>query len=95
MRETLSSQPEAVVVDHTPLHVHMDYVIERLRSEGPLPFSALFVPPYHRSRLVGLFLAILELMKLCQVAAEQARPFGDISLRLVAVEDSGRMKDEG
>src|SRR4051794_25579997 len=25
MRETLTNQPQAVIVDHTPLHVHMDY----------------------------------------------------------------------
>src|SRR5262245_7867803 len=61
MRETLTSQPQAVVVDHTPLHVHIEYVLARLSAEGPLPFSALFVPPHTRSRLVGLFLAILEL----------------------------------
>src|SRR5439155_9114153 len=59
MRETLTAQAQTIVVDHTPLHVHIDYVLARLSAEGPLPFSALFVPPHTRSRLVGLFLAIL------------------------------------
>jgi segregation and condensation protein A len=82
MRETLTQQPQAVVVDHTPLHVHMDDVVARLAG-GPLPFSALFTPPRTRSRLVGLFLAILELAKLRRVVPEQPGPFADILVRLV------------
>jgi segregation and condensation protein A len=82
MRETLTQQPQAIVVDHTPLHVHVDYVVGRLRAEGPLPLSALFVPPYTRSRLVGLFLAILELAKMRRVAPEQHGSFDDIHVRL-------------
>src|SRR5262245_60731716 len=50
MRETLTQQPQAIVVDHTPLHVHMDDVLARLREAGgPVPFAALFVPPHTRS----------------------------------------------
>ncbi len=82
MRETLTQQPQAVVVDHTPLHVHMDYIVGRLRNEGPLPFSTLFVPPYTRSRLVGLFLAILELAKMRRVVPEQPEKFAEIHVRL-------------
>jgi segregation and condensation protein A len=82
MRETLTQQPQAVVVDHTPLHVHMDYIVARLRGEGPLPFSALFTPPCSRSRLVGLFLAILELAKMRRLVPEQAETFGEIHVRL-------------
>jgi segregation and condensation protein A len=82
MRETMASQPKAIVVDHTPLHVHMDHVVERLERAGRLRFADLFTPPYTRSRLVGLFLAILELAKLRRLVPEQAEPFGDIWVRL-------------
>jgi segregation and condensation protein A len=82
MRETLTQQPQAIVVDHTPLHVHMDDVLARLRGVGPVPFATLFVPPHTRSRLVGLFLAILELAKGRRVVAEQAQPMGEILVRL-------------
>jgi segregation and condensation protein A len=78
LRETMSSQPQAVVVDHTPLHVHMDYVLARLAQAGKVPFSSLFVPPHTRSRLVGLFLAILELAKMRRLVPEQNDTFGDI-----------------
>jgi segregation and condensation protein A len=82
MRETMTNQPQAIIVDHTPLHVHIDYVLERLGRSFRLPFRSLFVPPHTRSRLVGLFLAILELTKMRQLVPEQDAMFGDIYVTL-------------
>ena len=82
MRETLALQPQQIVVDQTPLHVYMDQVVERLRRQPRLPLSAVFTPPYTRGRLVGLFLAVLELAKARRVVPEQPEPFGDIWLSL-------------
>jgi segregation and condensation protein A len=82
MRETMTNQPQAIVVDHTPLHVHMDYVVERLGRSFRLPFRSLFVPPHTRSRLVGLFLAILELTKIRRIVPEQDAAFGEIYVTL-------------
>ncbi len=87
MRETLANQPQQVTVDFTPLQVHMDNVLRRLRAEGRVPLSGLFTPPYSRSRLVGLFLAILELTRSVRVAAEQADVFGDIWVTLLPGDD--------
>jgi segregation and condensation protein A len=80
MRETLALAPQQIVDDQTPIHVHMENIIENLRQHGQLAFSAIFTPPYSRGRLVGLFLAILELIKLRKVSAEQPDPFGEIWL---------------
>jgi segregation and condensation protein A len=80
MRETLALQPQQIVVDHTPIHLYMEQIVGRLESEGPLPFRALFTPPHNRGRLVGLFLAVLELIKGRRIVAEQAEPFGEITL---------------
>jgi segregation and condensation protein A len=82
MRETMTNQPQAIVVDHTPLHVHMDAVLEQLREAGRVPLSALFVSPHTRSRLVGLFLAILELTKGRRIVPEQEGPFAEIWVAL-------------
>ena len=82
MRETLALQPQTIAVDQTPLHVHMENVLQRLREVRRLPLSALFTPPHTRGRLVGLFLAILELTKTRRVVPEQAHPFGDIWVSL-------------
>ena len=80
MRETLALQPQQIIVDQTPVHVHMESILERLRHEPQLPFSDIFTPPHHRSRLVGLFLAILELVRARRVSAEQPEEFGEIWL---------------
>jgi segregation and condensation protein A len=82
MRETMALQPQDIVVDQTPLHVYMDMILKRLQQETRILFSSLFTPPYTRSRLVGLFLAVLELTKGRQITPEQAEPFSDIWLSL-------------
>jgi segregation and condensation protein A len=84
MRETAALQPRPIVMDETPIHVHMERIVERLREHGRLSFRELFTPPLERGRLLGLFLAILELIKACRIEAEQPEPFGDIWLALSA-----------
>jgi chromatin segregation and condensation protein Rec8/ScpA/Scc1 (kleisin family) len=61
----------------------MESLLHRLEGESRLAFSAVFTPPYHRARLVGLFLAVLELIKGGQIAAEQPEEFGEIWLRRI------------
>lgn len=82
MRETLALQPQQIVMDVTPIHVYMERILERLGRQTRLPFSALFTPPYNRGKLVGLFLAVLELIKGRQIVAEQPDCFGDIWVAL-------------
>ena len=84
MRETMTEQTHDVVVDQTPLHVYMEAILERLRSEGRLPFSALFTPPHTRGRLVGLFLGVLELTKQQQIVPEQMEAFAEIWVALAS-----------
>jgi segregation and condensation protein A len=82
MRETAALHPRPIVMDETPIHVHMERIVELLRSRGPLSLRELFTPPFVRGRLLGLFLALLELVKGNQVQAEQPEPFGDIQLKM-------------
>jgi segregation and condensation protein A len=86
MRETLAMAPQQITVDQTPLHVHMERILDTLRatSEGRAPLSALFAPPFNRARLVGLFLGVLELIKTYRITAEQPEPYGDVHLTLLA-----------
>jgi segregation and condensation protein A len=81
MRETLVLQPQQISVDQTPIHVYMESIMARLSQEGQLSLSSIFIPPHSRVRLVGLFLALLELIKDCRVIAAQPEPFGEIWLR--------------
>jgi segregation and condensation protein A len=95
MRETIALQPSQIVVDETPLHVHIERVLERLATQPRMPFADLFTPPHTRGRLVGLFLAMLELIKTRRVTAEQDEAFGPIWLTLapVSVEVEGRPRN--
>jgi segregation and condensation protein A len=78
LRETLALQPQQISVDETPVQVYMDEVLGRLGGGNRVPLSRLFRPPYTRSRLVGYFLAILELTRRFTILAEQVDIFGDI-----------------
>ena len=82
MRETAALQPRPIVLDETPVHVHMQRIIALLRERRRLSFRELFTPPALRGRLLGLFLALLELVKGGEIEAEQPEAFGEIWLRL-------------
>jgi segregation and condensation protein A len=81
IRETESLQPLHVVADDTPQEAYLDLVRIKLRSGRRILFQDLFDPPHTRPRLIGFFLAILELIKLQEVALDQLREFGDIWLQ--------------
>jgi segregation and condensation protein A len=86
MRETAALAPRQIVMDDTPQHVHMERILACLEA-SPLrrvSFAALFVPPHTRGRLLGIFLALLELIKAGRVQAEQTEVFGEIGIALVS-----------
>lgn len=80
MRETLALQPQRIIYDETPTQVFIERILQRLAEIPRLRFRDVFEPPHTRGRLVGFFLALLELIKARQVWAEQEEPFGDIWL---------------
>jgi segregation and condensation protein A len=82
LREHQSLQPENIVYDETPIHVHMLQIHALLMQRDRVAFTELFRPGMHKSTLVGVFLAMMELMRNHGVIAEQERLFGEIWLRL-------------
>ncbi|MDB5306985.1 MAG: scpA [Gemmataceae bacterium] len=84
MRETQSLQPATIAVDDTPQHVYEGQIKDRVRAEGRVAFRAVFTPPYFKARLIGIFLAILELIRHHGIGLEQPDPEGEIWL--IAVE---------
>src|SRR5439155_9443570 len=67
LRDAAALQPTPIIVDDTPQAVYQSQIRLRLKRELRIAFRALFLPPYNRSRLVGLFLAVLELIRMQQV----------------------------
>ncbi len=78
MRETEAARPSSIVYDDTPIHVHMSRIHARLLEAGRLSFRELFERSMHKSKLVGIFLAILELVRHHHIRVEQNTLFGEI-----------------
>src|SRR5258708_17776995 len=64
LRDAAALQPTPIIVDDTPQAVLQSQIRMRLRREPRIPFRDLFQPPYNRGRLIGLFLAVLELIRM-------------------------------
>jgi segregation and condensation protein A len=78
MRESEASRPSNIVYDDTPIHVYMARIQERLLQKGRVIFRDLFLPGMHKSQLVGIFLAVLELVRHHHVHVDQNELFGEI-----------------
>lgn len=68
-----------IVFDDTPIALHATDIQDRLSHEGTLAFSAIFVGR-SRAEMIGLFLALLELIRQRRVRVEQSDGIGPIFL---------------
>lgn len=84
IRETQSLQPATIAVDDTPQYVYEAQIQERVAREGRVEFTAAFQPPYSKVRLIGIFLAILELIRHRGIGLEQGE--GDEAIWLIRLE---------
>ncbi len=80
LQEIMMSLPVRLVYDDRPVGDVMDEVVRRLESEGTLSFFSLFREAGERSRGIGIFIALLELVRQRRVRIEQDSPFGDIRI---------------
>jgi segregation and condensation protein A len=80
MRDYHVTVPSNIVYDETPIHVYMSRIHGRLRGGQRLAFGDLFEPGMHKSALIGMFLAVLELVRHHGVRAEQQELHGEIWL---------------
>jgi segregation and condensation protein A len=80
LRDSAAAQPASIVYDDTPIHVYMARIYQRLLEHGRLALGELFDARLHKSALVGIFLAVLELVRHQRILAEQNTLFGDVWL---------------
>ena len=83
MRETSALLPRQIVMDETPIHVHMERILEMLIDKKRAPFSEVFAPPHSRGRLLGLVFGTPGAFKANKIQVEQPELFGEIWLVLV------------
>ncbi len=71
-----------VVLDDTPISLHQADILDRLERDGPFTLKALLAGRKSRGEMIGLFLAMLELMRLKKLIVEPAESTGELILKL-------------
>ncbi|MEK6238932.1 MAG: segregation/condensation protein A [Planctomycetales bacterium] len=80
VRDNEASQAANIVYDDTPIEVYMNRIRERLQEAGRVSFTELFQAGMHKSTLIGMFLAVLELTRHHGVRTMQDELFSEIQL---------------
>jgi segregation and condensation protein A len=78
IRERQAAQGTNIVYDDTPIQVYMEHIHAELRNRQRVAFSELFQQGMHKSKLIGMFLAVLELVRHHGVRAQQDDPDGEL-----------------
>ncbi len=81
MKATGSIGDISHIKDDTPIDLYQIEILHRLQTEGPMGFEQLFESGTNRFVMVGLFLALLELIRERLVWAEQSKPPASMCLR--------------
>ncbi len=84
-----------VTYDDTPISLHAEDIVDRLTREGNLTFAEIFRGRDSRGEIVGLFLALLELIRQDRVRIRQERIFGEIYVLLHQADPASETPDAG
>lgn len=88
MQATLAgARGHEVIEDDTPVDVYEVDILDRAQREKTLTFEAIFKGCKYRTEMVGLFLALLELIRMKLVRIEQEHTFSPIYLFALTEED--------
>ena len=86
--DSIGHKPQVeVTYDDTPISLHAEDIADRLKRDGPMTLQQIFVGRSSRGEMVGLFLAVLELVRARRVRVEQGSVAGDIRLAMRPEED--------
>ncbi|MDR2754204.1 MAG: segregation/condensation protein A [Planctomycetaceae bacterium] len=80
LRENSPKAKHEIIYDETPISTHMKRIYQRLKVEERIAFRQLFVPGQHKTSMVGVFLASLELVRHEYANVFQDGNFGEIEL---------------
>jgi segregation and condensation protein A len=69
------------ITDDTPIDLYQIEILHRLQTEGAMNFARIFTDKKNKLVMVGLFLAVLELVREKLITAEQAKAGMPIYLR--------------
>jgi segregation and condensation protein A len=80
LRKREKRKPRQIVQDDTPIEVHIERVDALVHERGRVAFSELLDADMPRSRLMGIFLAVLELTRRGRLSTRQDKLFDEIWL---------------
>jgi segregation and condensation protein A len=81
--DSIGHKPQVeVTYDDTPISLHAEDIADRLKRDGPMTLQKVFEGRKGRGEMVGLFLAVLELVRTRRVRVEQDRADSEIKLAL-------------
>ena len=80
LKDRQAQKPSSIVYDETPIHVYMEQIHHKLHVDGRLKLSDLFHSQMHKSQMIGIFLAVLELIRHHSLQCKQEDLFGEMWL---------------
>lgn len=78
LQKKMVEESSSIRYDETPVAVHLDRIARAVRERKRVAFSEFFDETNERSKIIGIFLAILELLRHHGFRAEQPEAYGDI-----------------
>ena len=78
LRKNTESGPSTVIYDDTPIGVYAERIKARVLAEKRVTFSSFFAGTNSRSRIIGIFLALLEILRHQGFRAEQPQDYHEI-----------------
>ena len=81
LRDSIPPPDENIYYDETPIHIHLQRIHDRIIESGHVAFSQLFEAGIHKSSMIGIFLAVLELVRHHGAVTNQQEPDGEIWIR--------------
>ena len=80
LRDNRPPPAENIIYDETPIQVYMRRIHSQILERGEVSFSELFEPGMHKSAMVGVFLAVLELSRHHNVMTNQSDLHSEITI---------------
>lgn len=81
MKQGEAAPESNIVYDDIPVHVHMKTIYERLTTKGPLTMTEVLQAGMPKTDVIGLFLAVLELVRHHSVLAIQSEDTDEIVIQ--------------
>lgn len=78
LRRSPTTAQTSIIYDDTPISTYVQRIHALVLEKGRVTFSSLFEGANSKSKIVGIFLAILELLRHYHLRAEQPVDYGEI-----------------